>query len=378
MTFDFTIRKEINDCQPYIQGASAADVKKKYHLKQVVKLGSNENPYGPFPAALAAMKASLNNLNRYPEDDFLEMKKLLARKNQVLPENIALGSGAGNVLETLSKTFLNTGDEVIIAKQSYRLYRELSKMMGAKVIEIPLTADYQFDLAKFATAITPKTKLIWLCNPNNPTGTLTAKKEIEKLIALLPEHVQLVVDEAYADFSDPQQLPDLIADLKAGKKVVIVRTFSKFYGLAGARLGYAIASADTIQAYNTVTEPFCTSRSALAGGYASITADQAAVQTARQRIIEQRAWLREKLAELGCPCAASQANFLFAKLPVAATEFCRSMMKNGVIVRDCTPWGYPDHIRITIGEKAENETFLQVFKVLLQRKGLVPANELVF
>jgi histidinol-phosphate aminotransferase len=280
---------------------------------------------------------------------------------------------------------LNTGDEVIIAKQSYRLYRELSKMMGAKVIEIPLTADYQFDLAKFAAAITAKTKLIWLCNPNNPTGTLTSKKEIEKLIALLPEHVQLIVDEAYADFSDPQQLPDLIKDLKVGKKIVIVRTFSKFYGLAGARLGYAIANANTIQAYNTVTEPFCTSRTVLAGGYASITADQAAVQTARQQIIEQRAWLQEELAELGCSSTASQANFLFTKLPIAATELCRSMMKNGVIVRDCTPWGYPDHIRITVGKKAENQIFLQGFRTLLQKEllkrkanNLVQANEAAF
>jgi histidinol-phosphate aminotransferase len=368
MAFDFTVRKEVNDCLPYIQGETIDDVKERYNLSKVIKLGSNENPYGPFPHALAAMKDSLVTLNRYPENDFINLKKLLAKKNDVQLENIILGSGAGNVLEILAKTFLNTGDEVIIAKQSYRLYREISKIMGAKVIEIPLTEDYQFDLSKFLSVITSKTKLIWLCNPNNPTSTLTDKHAINKFVEKLPSHVQLIIDEAYADFSNPDDRPDVIDYVKNGKKVIIVRTFSKYYGLAGARMGYAIANKDTVQAYDTVTEPFSASRIALAGSYASMTLDKEEVAVSRQKIIEQRDKLTVELEKLGCKTAKSQANFIFTQIPFEATWFCDEMMKRGVIIRDCTPWNYPYHVRITIGTPAENENFLKTFCSLLEEK----------
>ncbi|GHP14587.1 histidinol-phosphate aminotransferase [Lentilactobacillus fungorum] len=368
--FDKAFRKEVNEVHPYIQGETEAEVKRRYGLKAVIKLGSNENPYGPYYHAKQAMIRSVTTSNRYPEDDFIQMKAVIAQHVGLQPENVALGSGAGNLIENIAKMVLNTGDEVLIAKQSYRLYREASKLMGAKVIEIPLTNHFQFDLDQFAAKVTKQTKLIWLCNPNNPTATVVNAQELRQFIDQLPDHVWVVVDEAYAEFADEGAIPDL-TKLIGNKRLVVLRTFSKFYGLAGARLAYLLAAPKVIQAYDTVTEPFNTSRIALAGAIASLQFDQAQAQSTLAKIQGDREGLIESLEILGCSVAPSQANFIFAKLPddvPSATEICEELMKRGVIVRDCTPWGYPNHIRITIGKHAELERFLNVFAETLARE----------
>ncbi|GHP13694.1 histidinol-phosphate aminotransferase [Lentilactobacillus fungorum] len=364
--FDKTYRREINDCEPYIAGETEDVVRRKYHLNKVVKLGSNENPYGPFDHAKKAMVRSIETVNRYPEDDFVEMKELIAKQWGLSADNVAIGSGAGNILETLSKEFLNAGDEVLIAKQSYRLYREISKMMGAKVIEIPLTDDFQFNLDSFQKHISDKTKLIWICNPNNPTSTVTDAKKLDQFINNLPDHVWIIVDEAYADFSNKENLPNFIKYI-GKKRIIVVRTFSKFFGLAGARLGYALADTQAINGYDTVTEPFSTNRMVLAAASASLKFDKEQIQTTREKIIASREKLTKRLTEMGCQVAPSEANFIFAKLPdnfENATTVCENLMKQGVIVRDCTPWGYSDSIRITIGTSKELDFFLTKFTQL--------------
>lgn len=365
--FDQTFRKEINSVAPYIQGETEAEVARRYHLKKVVKLGSNENPYGPYYHARHAILRSVTGINRYPEDDFLEAKQVIASQFGLKATNVGLGSGAGNIIETISKMVLNAGDEVLIARQSYRLYREVSKLMGAKVIEIPLTDDYQFDLAAFKAKITDRTKLIWLCNPNNPTSVVTDPTKLADFIAGLPDHVWVVVDEAYADFSNPSQLPDLLQFI-GHKRLMILRTFSKFYGLAGARLGYLLGDSQTIAAYDTVTEPFNSSRSALAAAIASLKYDQDQAARTLTRIQGDREGLTESLELLGFKVAKSETNFVFAKLPdgaPSATELTQKLMAAGVIVRDGTPWGYPRHIRVTIGKHDELEYFLQKLTAIL-------------
>ncbi|KRL65395.1 histidinol-phosphate aminotransferase [Lentilactobacillus diolivorans DSM 14421] len=366
--FDQTFRKEVNIVQPYIQGDTEDMVRRKYHLNKVVKLGSNENPYGPYYHAKKAMIRSIDSLNRYPEDDFVNMEKLLADQFKLKPENVAIGSGAGNIIETISKMFLNTGDEVLIAQQSYRLYREVSKLMGAKVIEIPLTDDFQFDLDTFKAKFTSKTKLIWICNPNNPTSTLTDKTKLKQFMDDLPDDVWVVVDEAYANFADKDKLFNFVPYI-GKKRVIVMRTFSKFYGLAGARLGYILADPQAIQAYNTVTEPFNTNRTVLAGAEAAIKFDQAQSDKALAKIRGDRAMLVEALGLLGCQVAPSEANFVFAKLPddaPNATIVSQRLMEQGVIIRDGTPWGFPRYIRITIGKHDDLEYFLEKFRALIQ------------
>ncbi|KRK86586.1 histidinol-phosphate transaminase [Lentilactobacillus sunkii] len=365
--FDQTYRKEVNITQPYIQGETEDEVRRKYHLDKVVKLGSNENPYAPYYHSKNAMIHSISTLNRYPEDDFVNMKKLLADETGLKPENVALGSGAGNIIETISKMFINEGDEVLIAKQSYRLYREVSKLMGAKVIEIPLTADYQFDLDQFEQKITDKTKLIWICNPNNPTGTITDASKLEAFMDHVPENVWVIVDEAYAQFADHLSLANFIRYI-GHKRVMVVRTFSKFYGLAGARLGYVLSDPEAIQAYDTVTEPFNTNRTAIAGAAAAMQFDKAEIDKTLKKILGDREGLVESLGLLGFTVAPSQANFVFAKLPEGApdaTTVVDELMKQGVIIRDCTPWGYPHHIRVTVGTHKELEFFLSKLTAVL-------------
>lgn len=367
MKFDETFRKEVNQVAPYIQGETEDEVRRRYHLDKVVKLGSNENPYGPYYHARQAIRRSVEEINRYPEDDFIETKRVIADQFDLKPDNVGLGSGAGNIIETISKMFLNAGDEVLIAKQSYRLYREVSKLMGAKVIEIPLTDDFQYDLAAFKAQITEKTKLIWICNPNNPTSAVTDPSLLESFIAGLPEHVWVVVDEAYADFSNPDQLPNL-RQFIGRKRVIVLRTFSKFYGLAGIRLGYLLADQQAIAAYDTVTEPFNSSRAALAAAIASLKYDQGQAKKVLKRIQGDREGLTESLELLGLEVAKSEANFVFAKLPEgapSASKMSQQLMAQGVIIRDGTPWGYPQHIRITIGRHDELEYFLQKLTTIL-------------
>ncbi len=367
--FDHTFRKEVNITAPYIQGETEDMVRRKYHLEKVVKLGSNENPYGPYYHARQAIRRSVEDVNRYPEDDFLQTKTVIAEQFGLKSENVGLGSGAGNIIETISKMFLNAGDEVLLAQQSYRLYREVSKLMGAKVIEIPLRDDFQYDLAAFNQQITEKTKLIWICNPNNPTSNVTDPQKLVAFIEGLPDDVWVVVDEAYADFSDKDQLPNLTQYI-GKRRVLILRTLSKFYGLAGARLGYLLGDTQAIAAYDTVTEPFNANRSALAATIETLKYDQPQAQRTLNRIRGDRTNLVESLELLGFQVVKSQANFVFAKLPEgapSAAETTQALMAQGVIVRDGTPWGYPNYLRITIGKHDELEFFLEKLTALLAK-----------
>lgn len=369
MNFKQTFRKELCSCLPYVPDESAADIQEKYNLRHILELGSNENPYGPYKFATQAMVESVQNTNKYPRADFLLLKKLLAQKHHVNPDNIALGSGAGNVLETLAKEFIDTDDEVLITKQSYRLYREISRMMGAIVTEIPLTEDYQQDLEAARYHISTKTKIIWLCNPNNPTGKTIEPQLLENFIKNLPQNIVVIIDEAYADFCDSDVMNDLTSQIDK-HPIVIVKTFSKFYGLAGARLGYAIANNEIVKGYDTVTEPFNTSKVALAGAIASLTKDSDEAEQNLAKIQSDRLYLSQGLDQLGFQVINSQTNFVFAKLPDGlgvATDFYGKLLQHGVIVRDGTSWGYPTHLRITVGTHEQVSALLDTISKLVNK-----------
>ena len=248
----YSVRKEANIVNEYVPGKSIDEVKEEYNVERVVKLGSNENPYGPYKDAVDEMIREVSIMNIYPEKNFIKLKKILGDKYQLTEESIGIGHGAGGVLETIARTFLEDGDEAIVPTESYRLYREISKIMGAKVIEIPLNKEFVIDLDKITKAVNDKTKLIWICNPNNPTGTIVDKKKLEELIYSLPEKAWVVLDEAYYEFSDKYNMPDTVKYIKEGKNVMCVRTFSKYYGLAGGRIGYLIANPEIIKYYDKI------------------------------------------------------------------------------------------------------------------------------
>lgn len=370
---DLRFRRQVDDCRPYIAGESEASVLRRYGLEKVVKLGSNENPFAPYPHELEAMKESLRHLNRYPEDDYIGLTETIAEKNGVKRENVALGSGAGNVIETVSRLFLDEGDEVLIARPTYRLYREVSKLMGAKVIEVPVRADFTYDLAAMKDAVTERTKMIWLCNPNNPTGAVNDPGEIEAFIDEVGDRVWVAVDEAYADFIDDGRRPDLVSRIN-DRKIVIIRTFSKFYGLAGARVGCVIAASDVIGRYDTITEPFCVNRTGLFAANAALTKDGSVCREVRDTIALERHLIENELLALQMKFVPSQSNFIFTRLPggLSADDVCEEMMSRGVIIRSCSSWGYDDFVRITVGLPRENAEMLRVLGAVLEECGVRP------
>lgn len=367
------IRKQAYECEKYVSGKSMDEVMREYGLESVIKLGSNENQYGPYEAAQKAMAEEIGLINIYPERNYILLKELLAEKFGVKSDWISLGHGAGNVLDSVAKTLLEDGDEVIVPQQSYRLYREISKIMGAKVVEVSLTDKYEIDLKDFADALTEKTKIVWLCNPNNPTGSVVPKEKMDWFVEQLPENCWLVVDEAYAEFADQELLPDTVRYIKEGKNVIGIRTFSKYYGLAGGRIGYLIANPEFVNWYDTVSEPFNANRMGLAGAAALLEKGQEDCVKYGEIMKKDREMMNKKLTEMGCDCYPSQANFVFFSSPYNADEVSEILLKKGIIVRPCGGWGYEKHIRISIGTTEQNEEVLKelevAFKTLSEKEG---------
>lgn len=360
------IRKEAYDCEAYVSGRSMDEVMEEYGLTQVIKLSSNENPYAPYEKCKEAMAAEIGRINVYPEKNFNKLKKLLGDKFGVDSDYISLGHGAGNVLEEIAKTFLEEGDEVIVPKQSYRLYREISKIMGARVVEISLDRNYSINLEDFKTALTPKTKLVWVCNPNNPTGTIIPKEQFHNFVESLPEQTWMVVDEAYSEFTNPEELPDLIKYIKAKKNVITVRTFSKYYGIAGARMGYLIADPEVITMYDTVCEPFNANRIALAGAVKLIENELNTCKKYGDILIHDRENMIEELKKMGYTPTSSKANFVFFRTPYNGAEVSELLLQRGILVRPCNGWGYNYHLRVTIGTTEQNKVFLKEIKKVLE------------
>ncbi|MDA3951190.1 MAG: histidinol-phosphate transaminase [Spirochaeta sp.] len=373
------VRPTIVDVHPYVSGKTIEQVKRELGLDEEIKHGSNENPHAPFPEALKAMTEALGQIHTYPESSFVELRNRIAELYDLTADHIAIAHGAGGMLETIARMFIQPGDEVVLPDETYGLYREISRFMGAEIRAVPLTAEYRVDVAGLIAAITPRTKVVWLCNPNNPTGTVATQRDLQPILDALPEDGWLVLDEAYAEFADATQLPDWSGLVDAEShgagppaRIIVVRTFSKAYGLAGARLGYAIAAPETIGAIDTVAEPFNANRVGIAGALATLQSGMDSVRTALGKITAERARLERELTALGARVTPSQTNFVFFELPeggdagpnappdeaAPADEVARQLLHRGVIVRSCAGWGYPRHLRVSVGTAAENTRFL--------------------
>lgn len=361
------IRRAAYNTTKYVPGKTTDAVIMEYGIPtdKVVKLGSNENNYAPFPSVLKIMREELNRANIYPEKNYVRLKELLAKKLGLTPEWIALGHGAGNVLDTVAKTFLEEGDEVIIPRQSYGLYKDISTIMGAKVIFTELDENYCIDLEAIKDSITDKTKLVWLCNPNNPTGTVFDKSKLDDLINAMPSNGWIVIDEAYREFADQKLVPETIDLVKSNKNILCVRTFSKYYGLAGQRIGYLVAKPEVVEFYDTVSEPFNANRVGLAGAVQILESKCCEADAFLHKMIEDREWLTSSLRQIGCKVNKSHTNFLFIGVPCDAAKLNEELLKQGVIVRPCKGWGFNDHIRVSIGTHKENEEFLESMKQAL-------------
>ncbi len=359
------LRPEVLSMDPYEPGKTIEEVRRDLGLEKVIKLGSNENPYAPFPEALEAMRAEMRNANRYPDIAFEEIKGLLAGIHGVGAGNIAISHGAEGMLQAMGKCFIEKGDEVLLPSATYGLYREISKLMGARIVDVPLK-DFAVDLERAAEAVTERTKLIWLCNPNNPTGTIVDPCLLDRLFEKLPETAWVILDEAYAEFAPKDLLPDRARLISGGRNLVSIRTFSKAYGLAGARLGYAITSEEAVTVIDTVSEPFNANRIGIAGGVAVLTRDREACERARLAIIADRQRISGSLQRMGLSVVPSHTNFVFFETPFPAGIIADELLKQGVIVRPCSGWGYDRAIRVTVGTTAEVNVFLETLEKILK------------
>ncbi len=362
-------RRVLRDVFPYQPGKSIASVQRELGLKRVVKLASNENPLGPAPKAMAAYRKAEKLNGLYPEGTSPELRAGLARFHGVEPESVIVGNGSDEIIRLLCEAFVDPEDEVVVSQHGFIRFKQQSSMMGARVIEVPMT-DWTHDLALMAKATSPRTKLVFVANPNNPTGTYNTQEEVEALLAAVPKTALVILDEAYFQYAQaipgyPKSLPDLV---KAHDNLVVMRTFSKAYGLAGLRVGYGIADAELTGWLDRIRMPFNVNLPAQLACLEALK-DAAFVRKAVALNEKERLSVARALGDLGFGVGESATNFVFARSPIPGRELFKSLLRQGVIVRPLDEYGLPHHIRVSIGTASQNKAlFAALKKVLAGRK----------
>jgi len=339
----------------YEPGKPIEDVARELGLdpEGIIKLASNENPFGPSPLAVKAARTALSQGELYPDGGCVVLRQKLAKKLALTPEQVVIGNGSNELLELLGHVFLRPGDEVVMGLPSFAVYKLVALLFGAKPVEVPLV-NHKHDLGLLLKAVTPKTKLVFLPSPNNPTGTANTQEEIYAFVRSLPEHVVFAYDEAYSEFLDNP--PDLRPLIQEGRNVVCLRTFSKIYGLASLRVGYGYASAETASLLNRVRQPFNVNAIGQAAAIAAL--DDVAFTT--KCVQENRKGLKQLetgFKKLGLEYVPSVANFILVKVGDGARVFAE-LQKRGMIVRPMRSYGMPEWVRITVGTPSQNRRLL--------------------
>ena len=349
------VRPALAELVPYEPGKPVEEVQRELGLERVVKLASNEGPYGPFPEALEALAHGAGELNRYPDGGAYRLRAALAERLGVRFEAVAVGSGSDGLVDALSQAFLDPGDEIVCGWPSFPSYAIYAAKMGATPRRVPLR-DHRYDLEAMLAELGPRTKLAYVCHPNNPTGTMNGRAELDAWFDRVPDHVVTVLDQAYFEYIDDPNYPDGIEEYaKAGRRVVVLRTFSKIYGLAGLRVGYAVAPETIVTAIGKTKRAFDVTSQAQAAAIASLDAEP---ELARRRalnftgLVELEAALREHGLE---PVTPAVGNFLYTDVGEDAREVFGSLLREGVIVRPLAGFGAPGAIRVTVGTPEEHE-----------------------
>ncbi|MBF0569387.1 MAG: histidinol-phosphate transaminase [Candidatus Omnitrophica bacterium] len=347
--------------KPYVPGKPIEEVKRELGLKDVIKLASNENPYGPSAKVLKAIAKEAKTLNRYPDGSCFALRTMLAKRLKVAPEQFVFGCGSDEVIVLALRAFINEGDEVVMAKPSFLVYSIASTAVGAKLVEVPLKG-LRYDLPAMKAAITPRTKIVFIGNPDNPSGQYATRAEVAEFLDGLPEDVLVFFDEAYFEFAAKQKdYPDTLALVRARKNIIVARTFSKIYGLAGLRIGYAAASPEVADLMNRAREPFNVTSLAQVAAMAALE-DSAYYQKILREIGQERELLCKSLAKMGIEFSKGCTNFIQVKVPRDSREVAQALLKKGVIIRDMSVWGLQNYIRVTIGTPKENLKFLKALK----------------
>ena len=349
------LRATLDEVSAYEPGKPVEEVQRELGLDRVVKLASNEGPFGPFPAALEALERSARELNRYPDGGAYLLRTALAERHGVRYEELALGAGADGLIDCISQATLDPGDEIVCGWPSFASYVINALKLGATPRLVPLR-DHRYDIDGILDAIGSRTKLVYLCNPNNPTGTMSTRAELDAYFDRVPGHVLTVLDQAYFEYVDHPEYPDGIEEYaKQGCNVAVLRTFSKIYGLAGLRVGYGLAPAELVTGIGKVRRAFDINQQAQVAALASLNAPDE-LERRRRANAEGRMQLERLLRANGLePAGPAVANFLFAEVGDDSRPLFQALLREGVIVRPTGPFGAPGAIRVTVGTPDENE-----------------------
>jgi histidinol-phosphate aminotransferase len=368
MTTQIRPQRGLAAMKPYAPGKPVEEVQREYGLDDVIKLASNENPLGPSPQALATMERVLPRLNFYPDGQSYYLRHAIATHLApgIGPEQIAVGNGADGIIMQVCLAYLDEDCDVIVSRSSFPVYDIFTHTMRAKLIKTPLRDDYGLDLEAMAHAITDRTKLVFVCNPNNPTGLIIPAAEVDAFMEKVPDHVLVIFDEAYYEFVDSDEYPDTLQFIRAGRtNVMVMRTFSKVHGLAGIRLGYGIAPPEILAPMHKVKEPFAVNLLAQAAGIAALE-DRAFLERAVAANRAGLGFLYGELDRLGLHYLKSHGNFVLVEIGPHATDVHQKMLERGVIVRPCVNYDLPDFIRISVGDEAQNVRLIDALEEVLR------------
>jgi histidinol-phosphate aminotransferase len=363
MTFPVAFRKNLLNLKPYVPGKPIEELERELGIKNASKIASNENPLGPSPKVIEALQKALPKIHRYPDGAAHNLSQSLAKHLGVEAERLLLGHGSNELIVRLGQMVLNPGDEVLFADPGFFVYSSTALLCEAVAKPLPLK-DFAHDLSLFKAALSPKTKVVFIANPNNPTGTMIPLSQVEDFLKACPPNVLLVLDEAYYEYVDDPAYFESIKLLSHYPNLVILRTFSKAFGLAGLRIGYGIAHPELAEVFQKIREPFNVNSLAMVAAEAALTDVQHA-----KKVVELNKTMRKKIYEgvkkLGLDPAPTQANFVYFEI-AGANDLYHQLLKKGIIVR---PMG-PKALRVTTGTEQETENFMKAFEEVLMANGV--------
>ncbi len=361
-------RRCLDLIKPYEPGKPVEEVERELGLTGVLKLASNENPLGPSPASLKALEKVLHRLHYYPDGNCFHLKKSLSEKFGLTPEEIIIGNGTDELLALLTLAYVNPGDEAVTAHPTFSEYEFALRLMGGVPRPVPLVGEnFSFDWDALSAAINERTRLVFICSPNNPTGTTISRGQLDSFMAGLPPGVLVVLDHAYAEYVTEGSHPDGLDYIRQERPILVLRTFSKIYGLAGLRVGYGLAPAGVIADLNRVREPFNVNIPAQVAAVAAL-GDSAHLARSLALVEKGRRRLAEGFARMGLKAVPSGGNFLFVDLKTDSRKVFNRLLRRGVIVRSGDIFGYPTHIRVTCGTEEQNERFLAALEAVLAQQ----------
>ncbi|MBI2095298.1 MAG: histidinol-phosphate transaminase [Candidatus Omnitrophica bacterium] len=366
MPFPKSAKAYLEAVRNYEPGKPIEEVEREYGLKHAVKMASNENALGPSPKAVAAVRKALSKIHRYPDGGSFYLRQKLARKLGVSPESLIFGNGSDELLVFAARAFAGASDEVVIADPTFLIYEIASLAENARVIKVPMR-DFHYDLDAMRAKIGPKTKLVFIANPDNPVGTYVPEKALAQFLSGVPEGVLVVLDEAYYEFARAKKdYPDSLGLLRRFPNLFVTRTFSKAYGLSGLRIGYGVGAPSLVGALGKVREPFNVNLLAQAAAAAALD-DKAHLARTLRLVAGGRAYLRNECRKMGIFTVDTVTNFVLADLGRPARPVYEGLLKRGVIVRPMNAWGLGTFLRITVGKPAENKRLVKELRAILER-----------